>query len=437
MYGVNSSYNSGDTIYELSNSSTNTYWTCVYDSGGTNTIDASQTTTNNTINIGKSSLNDNAQYAGVTFTYNSFGGITFANNNTNMHNVINSSNNDTIVGNTLNNNFTLTNGGNDTVNGRQGYDIAYLTNISFSNVTYVVNPLTGVRTITNNQTNESIRLVNVEEIVFSDKTVLTYSNILESGSINVTHKPKTIRLKRTFKNPIVICGDPSFNDKDHCVVRILKITRNSFTIKLQEEGNKTNKKHKFEKIAWIVGERGRWSISNSNIQIIFGNFNTNKTTRNGFKKITFSNRFTTRPIVLSQVASNRGKSLVTTRMKNVRNTSFQCCMQESDGLNNKHGTENIHWCAITPGIFSIADLKVQTGILNRINNKIKSFRYRRNYFSTVPILLSKCCSYKGKDLVITRYKQIGMQFKIKLQEDKTEDNETKHGDEIVNFIAIG
>ena len=31
----------------------------------------------------------------------------------------------------------LTNGGNDTVDGRQGYDIAYLTNLSYSNVNYV------------------------------------------------------------------------------------------------------------------------------------------------------------------------------------------------------------------------------------------------------------------------------------------------------------
>ena len=436
MYGVNATYNSGDTTYELSTSSSNTYWTCIYDSGGTNTIDASVTTSNNTINISNATLNDNAQYAGVSFTYNNFGGITFAKNNTTIHNVINSSNNDTITGNSLDNEFTLTNGGNDTVNGRQGYDIAYLTNLSYSNVTYLVNTSTGVRTITNNTTNETIKLVNIEKIVFSDKTVLTYSDILETGTMNITHKPKKITLNKTFINPIVICGDPSYNGKTHCIVRITNIKKNSFTAKLQESF-KDDKKHTTEKVAWIVGEKGTWSISNTNKQIIFGNFVTNKTTKKGFNIITFNTPFLNTPIVLTQVATNKGKDLVVTRTKNLNKNSFHCSMQESEGLDNKHKTENIHWCAISQNTNTMGDLKIKCGKISKLNHKVKTVKYPNNYFSSQPNVLTKCSSYKGKDLVNTRIQPSQLQFRVRLQEDKTKDNETKHVREIVDFIAIG
>ena len=437
MYGVNTTYNRLNTTYQLSTSSSNTYWTCIYDSGGINTIDASLTTTNNTINISNTTLNDNAQYAGVSFTYNTFGGITIA-KNSNIHNVIDSSYNDTITGNSLDNEFTLTNGGNDTVNGGAGNDIAYLTNISYSQVNYAINLSNGVRTITNKTTNETIKLVNIEKIIFSDKTVLTTSSndIFKIGTVNLNHKPKKITFNKTFNNPIVICSDPTYNGKQHCVVRILNITNNSFTAKLQESF-KGDRKHKNEKITWIVGEKGTWSIFNNTIQFSFGEFNTSITTKKGFKRISFSSEFSKNPIVLTQVASINGKDLIVSRTKNITTTSFEYSMQESDGLDNKHRVEKINWCAITPGKFQINDLKFQCGRISNVTHKVKTVKYSENYFSNQPIVLTKCSSYRGKDLVNTRIQPSRLQFRVRLQEDKTKDNETKHTSESVDFIAIG
>ena len=112
-------------------------------------------------------------------------------------------------------------------------------------------------------------------------------------------------------------------------------------------------------------------------------------------------------------------------------------MQESDGLNNKHTNENIHWCAITPGIFNINDLKVQCGSIINVTHKPKKRNYRNNYFTNQPILLTKCSSYKAKDLVNTRIQPSRLKFIVRLQEDKTKDKETKHGKENVDYIAIG
>ena len=52
-------------------------------------------------------------------------------------------------------------------------------------------------------------------------------------------------------------------------------------------------------------------------------------------------------------------------------------------------------------------------------------------------LLTKCSSYKGRDLVNTRIQPSHLQFRVRLQEDKTKDNETKHVGENVDYIAIG
>jgi len=226
MYGINPNYNSGNTIYTFPNSTTNKYWTCIYDTGGIDTIDASQANSNTNIDIQNSTLQNKTDYAGVKFSYDSFGGITIAKSSANIENVIGSAKNDNIKGNDYDNEFDLSAGGNDTVDGKKGFDTAFLKNTLYSDITFNINSNTGIITITNKNNSDVINLVNVEKIIFSDKVILIASDIIEVGSTQLNHIPKTITLNKTFINPIVCCGDPSFNNSDPCVVRITKISSN-------------------------------------------------------------------------------------------------------------------------------------------------------------------------------------------------------------------
>jgi predicted Zn-dependent protease len=436
MYGARTSNNIGDTVYTFPNSTTNQYWTCIYDTGGINTIDASAANDpqGTTININNSTLENETQYAGVSFSSDQYGGFTIAKTSSKILNVIGSSNNDNITGNDENNEFNLNAGGNDDVDGQDGIDTVLLTNLSFSDVTYQVNSNTGVITITNNNNGDVINLTNIEKIIFSDKTITITDNILESGFVQLDNNPKTITLNKTFENPIVCCGDPSFNGGDPCVVRITNITNNSFTMYLQEPpGNDGT--HILEKVSWIVGEKGTWSIPDTDKLIIFDTYNSNLTTKNGFNTINFSQSFINNPVIVSQVATRNGPDFVVTRTRNINTNSFECSMQEAECLDNNHTTERIDWCAISSGNYTFNGRKFSCGSISNVTHNPKTYTFTDGYFDSMPQLLTRCSTFNGSDPCNTRNEQ-PVQFTVRLQEDTCKDPETNHVNENVDFIAI-
>ena len=436
MYGVNPDFNSGDTVYLFPNSTTTQYWTCIYDTGGTNTIDATDAGVDTTINIGNSSLENSTQYAGVKFSYDSFGGFTIASGSTKIHNVIGSSNDDNITGNEVNNEITLNNGGNDVVDGKAGMDTVYMTNISYSDITYHMNTTTGVITVTNNLNSDTINLVNIEKIVFSDKEMLiTSEDIIETGYVNVDHMPRTVTLSKTFNDPVVVCGDPTIYGRDPCCVRITNITNKSFSLFLQESVN-LDQWHVLERVSYMVGERGYWSINGTDKQVAFGSFSSNRlASTSGFNMITHHVPFIERPVVMSQVASYNEPQLVVTRTRNINNNSFECTMQESEAADQLHAVERIDWCAISPGHYSFSGKKFQCGTISGVNHEPTTVTLTDDYFTSQPRVLTKCSSFIGPDTANTRITQ-HITFTVRIHEETTQDKEMLHAHEDVDFIAI-
>jgi hypothetical protein len=266
---------------------------------------------------------------------------------------------------------------------------------------------------------------------------LVSENIVEIGTVEVNHNHKTVTLTKSFVNPVVCCSDPTFKGHQPCVVRIKNITNNSFEIFLQEPHN-LNGNHVKEKVSYIVGEKGTWSVPNTDKQVVFDCYESNLTTKNGFKTISFNNKFVNKPVIISQVASYNDSDYVLTRTKNITKYSFDCSMQESEGLDNLHASERIDWCAFSQGKHTFNDKKFQCGSIQNVNQNKSTFTLAPNYFSTQPKLLTKCSSYNGGDTVNTRNSEPKSiyKFSIRLQEETTKDSETNHVKESVDFIAI-
>ena len=435
MYGVNPNFNNGNTTYTLSNNTGNKYWSSIYDTGGIDTIDASQSDSNTIIDIQNSTLQNNTNYAGVKFSYINFGGITITKSSGTIENVIGSAYDDIIIGNNDNNEFDLSGSGNDTVDGKYGMDTVILTNMRYSDITFQLNSDTGVIRITNNNTLDKIHLVNIEKIIFSDKEILIANDIIEMGSTQLNNTPITITLKSHFINPVVCCGDPTLFGRDPCTVRITNIFSNAFTMFLQESPERDGK-HTYEKVSWIVGERGTWMIDNEK-QVVFDNYNSNKTTRNGFVKNTFTKPFQSMPIVISQVASFKGRDFVLTRTKNINQTSFQCSMQEAEILDNLHTKERIDWCAFSSGTYRFNGKKFECGIVKNVNHNSKTVSFTKDFFTKQPNLLTRCSTYNGSDPANTRIEQtLSLSFNVRIQEETSRDAETKHVNENVSYIAV-
>ena len=171
LYGVNNSYQTGNNTYTLptvNGDNQNTYWSCIWDAGGTDTISNSGSSIACTINLNAAPLTGANAGGYVSWNSNIVGGFTIANGVV-IENATGGSGNDTLTGNTANN--TLDGGaGNDTMIGGAGDDI------------YIVDSSSDVVTESSGQGTDTVRSSTIS---LSLANYANVENLTLTGSSNL------------------------------------------------------------------------------------------------------------------------------------------------------------------------------------------------------------------------------------------------------------
>ena len=195
IYGANMTTRTGNTtygfgstagsIYAFSAGSTPQY--CIWDAGGTDTLNCSGYGQGQLINLNQGTFSN---VGGGTGNISIAIGATIENAN-------GGSGNDTIIGNDVANTFTG-GGGNDTINGGGGRDVAIF-NSTFATASIVHNA-NGSWTITAPGQTET--LSNVEVVKFTDRTVTlgapTYMDLTGNGTADVIWRNSTTGAVETW-----------------------------------------------------------------------------------------------------------------------------------------------------------------------------------------------------------------------------------------------
>lgn len=122
IYGANMNYATGSNTYSLPTSNkSGTYWSCIWDAGGNDTITASTASNACTINLNEATLIDENAGGFISRVDNIYGGFTIA-NGVIIENAIGGKAADTLIGNFYNNTLTG-NQGNDILYGEGGNDV--------------------------------------------------------------------------------------------------------------------------------------------------------------------------------------------------------------------------------------------------------------------------------------------------------------------------
>ena len=166
LYGANTTFNSGNNTYTLPDADVaGTFWDCIWDTGGTDTI-AYNGTRNTVINLTAATLDDSPTGGGVpSYASGIHGGFTIA-NGVMIENAVGGSGNDVITGNSADNQFQGR-GGNDTMDGMGGIDTAVFSGLR-SQSTLLPLDGNGVRVT---GPDGADMLSNVEKLTFNDQTV--------------------------------------------------------------------------------------------------------------------------------------------------------------------------------------------------------------------------------------------------------------------------
>ena len=259
----------------------------------------------------------------------------------------------------------------------------------------------------------------------------------EVGTIsNLNQNSQTIELENTYTNPVVFAMPLSYNGAAPAVARITDIQDDSFSVYAQEAEYEDGL-HANENLSYIVLEAGTWELESGSILEV-GTTDTDKVSTSGWDSIEYNGDFQQAPVVLSQVQTDNDSEFVRTRQRNKSIDGFQLTMEEEEANRSSgHGEESIGWLAIEPGSGSIDGFDYQAQTSANIDHNFKMLDFT-SVFEQTPNILASLSSINGPDPSGLRYRNLGVSgVEIKVEEDRSLDNEVLHVNESVDWLAIG
>ncbi|MDJ0660012.1 MAG: Calx-beta domain-containing protein, partial [Crocosphaera sp.] len=276
-----------------------------------------------------------------------------------------------------------------------------------------------------------------------DTTVINNDVVMaEIGQItNLTHESQTIVLDHNFINPVIFAQPLSYNGGDPSTLRITDIQSNSFSVQVQEttllNGNSHGGNHTTESFSFLVVEQGIWELSDGTI-IEVGNVKTDAITTSTWETINFNHDFSNTPVVLTQVQTDNDATFVRTRQNNITNNGFQIALEEEEAYKSSgHGSENIAWLAISSSQGNWDGNQFITGNTgDQVTHNWHTIDFGNNFINA-PKLLGNIATFDGGDSSGLRYQNLtNGNVQIMVEEDTSNDTETNHTTENINFLAI-
>ncbi len=413
----------------------------IVDSQGYDTLDLSGYTQDQLIDLRPS--DPNAIYPYYSNVAGLVGNLSIA-PNTIIEDAKGGSGNDTFIGNDASNSFQ---GGNGIDRVKYFKDYSQFTVSSTDTGVTVVDHsnLASVDTVASD-----IELLEFNDTIMDHRRLWRDQTVFaEYGVTSLDHNWKTIELNNTFKNPVVIVSDPTFNGGQPAAVRITNVTSNSFMMRIQEplylDGI-----HLVENISYFVIESGTWDLGNDMI-FSAGTTQTNKLSPQGFAQVNVpvsdidniiysrDNDYQSEPLsVMTQVQTFNGPDWVVTRTDAITGNSFNVTMQEEEARNlGAHVTETIGWVAFNQDTVRTGDVIVDGGTTpTQFNHNRSSYGFDTT-FNSSPTLLTKVSSFNGPDTANTRVTNVTNNgFTAFVQEEQSRDLETNHLPESLSYLAL-
>jgi hypothetical protein len=244
----------------------------------------------------------------------------------------------------------------------------------------------------------------------------------------------TATFKRPFaRTPVVVLGDASFNGAEPVHTRIRNVTKIGFQLRL-EEWPYQNASHTFERIGYVAAEPGRHKLGNMTIEA------GAMTGDDGRRRKRFSTPFDSAPVVLATVASTFNSRPVITRVSDVHRGDFSVRLQgqEADLRSGRtHGSETVHHIAFSLGSGWLAGQRLRAGRTGaQVTHQWRTIWFGANRPDGT--LLSAMQSFRGSDPATLRYRGVQTRrAQVRVHEDRSRDNEMRHGGEKAGWVVIG
>jgi hypothetical protein len=226
-----------------------------------------------------------------------------------------------------------------------------------------------------------------------------------AGTVDpLDHSWRVVGMPYAYRNPVVIVGPPTYNGRDPGVVQLRNIGTTGFEARFAEWEYLDGVHGKKESAAYLVLESGRYTMDDGSVWEV-GAFPLSGTQTFTFKR--FTAPFGGIPLVLL-TAQTAAAEPVAIRARNVKVDGFGVALFEEEALTAGHPTEQIGYLAIysPPGSGRVTAAGGLT-----------------------PYMVWK--------LPVDRRFAPFLGWNVKLDEERSADEEVSHPDETVAALALG
>jgi hypothetical protein len=259
--------------------------------------------------------------------------------------------------------------------------------------------------------------------------------VAETGTLTLTHIAQTITLGREYENPVALAWVATENGGDPVTVRLGEVSGDELVLQLQEP-NYEDGGHIGETVNWMVVEAGTWRLADGTL-LEAGTLRSDKLSSEGWEDVSFEAGFDARPVVLSQVQTDNGSDFVVTRQKGADADGFQLTMQEEEALNGGgHTTETLGWIAIEAGAGSAGGLDWVAGRAGGIDDD-RAIIDLSGQLPGGANAIAGLSSFAGADPAWARGDGgTGGRVGLSVEEEQSQDDETSHTRETVDYFAF-
>lgn len=169
------------------------------------------------------------------------------------------------------------------------------------------------------------------------------------GKISYDHNWQPLQHNGNFHNPVVIAGPATHNDPTAGVIRLQNISANSFEIKFQEGQYVIDQglgSHGLEESSYLVIEDGVHKMADGSSWEA-GTFTLSAPAVGiQWETIHFSSTFPATPYLFLTIQSNNDEKPIIIRAKSLNESNFQAAIFTEEALTEAHAIEKIGYLAI-------------------------------------------------------------------------------------------
>ncbi len=271
------------------------------------------------------------------------------------------------------------------------------------------------------QIDDSEAVVPTPKIQYGDVTV-------NQANSNTWH---LLTFSESFATaPIVVMGPPSYNGSHQSTMRVRNVTKDGFEFQI-DEWDYRDGYHTTETISYLAMDAGSHDLNG--ITALAGEVDVNQ----NWATATFSQAFSSEPIVLTQITTVNESSAATVRQRNTSNSSFQLMVEEEEASNGVHATETVHYIALTIGTGTLNGNPIRTANTGRVvDERWETVSFGSNY--TNPNILANMQTTYGGDTAALRYRNLDSNsVEFLVEEEQSKNSEVGHTNEEVGWIVIG